>query len=65
MSASADGARERALAAALLARAGEWQQAEARARRFAQGRSQEVADAVRLADDYRLLAHDLARALSR
>ena len=64
MSASADGARERALAAALLARAGEWQQAEARARRFAQGRSQEVADAVRLADDYRLLAHDLARARS-
>ena len=62
MSAQPDGARERALTAALLARAPEWQQAQLRALRFARGRSDDVADAVRLADDYRLLAHDLARA---
>ncbi|MBV9318198.1 MAG: stage II sporulation protein M [Gammaproteobacteria bacterium] len=62
MSAQADGARARALTAALLARAPEWQQAQLRALRFARGRSDDVADAVRLADDYRLLAHDLARA---
>ena len=62
VSAQADGARARALTAALLARAPEWQQAQLRALRFARGRSDDVADAVRLADDYRLLAHDLARA---
>ncbi|MBV8403153.1 MAG: hypothetical protein JO203_03080, partial [Gammaproteobacteria bacterium] len=57
-----DAARQRALAAALLARARDWQSAEARARKFDHGRGDDVADAVRLADDYRLLAHDLARA---
>jgi uncharacterized membrane protein SpoIIM required for sporulation len=62
MSARVDAARERALTAALLARAREWQEADARASRFAHGRSEDVSDAVRLADDYRLLAHDLARA---
>src|SRR5512142_2067969 len=62
MSSPAQAARERALASALLGRAREWQQAEARARRFAHGRSEDVAEAVRLAEDYRLLAHDLARA---
>ncbi|HVN46510.1 MAG TPA: stage II sporulation protein M [Steroidobacteraceae bacterium] len=55
-------ARERALAAALLARADEWQAAERRARSFDHGRSDDAAEAARLADDYRLLAHDLARA---
>jgi uncharacterized membrane protein SpoIIM required for sporulation len=55
-------ARERALAAALLARAGAWREADERAGRFARGRSDDVSDAVRVADDYRLLAHDLARA---
>jgi len=55
-------ARDQALAAALLARAREWQAADARARRFAHGRSDDARDAARLADDYRLLAHDLARA---
>ncbi len=62
MSSAAHAAREQALASALLGRAQEWQQAEARARRFAHGRSEDVVDAVRLAEDYRLLAHDLARA---
>ncbi|HZC86023.1 MAG TPA: hypothetical protein VE266_03440, partial [Steroidobacteraceae bacterium] len=55
-------ARDQALAAALLARAADWQAADARARRFAHGRSDDAGDAARLADDYRLLAHDLARA---
>ena len=55
-------ARDTALAAALLARARDWQAADARAQRFAHGRSDDAGDAARLADDYRLLAHDLARA---
>jgi uncharacterized membrane protein SpoIIM required for sporulation len=55
-------AREKALAAALLGRAPAWQEAEQRARQFARGRTDDAADAARLADDYRLLAHDLARA---
>jgi uncharacterized membrane protein SpoIIM required for sporulation len=55
-------AREQALAASLLHRAGLWRAAEARARRLARGRTEDPAEAMRLADDYRLLAHDLARA---
>jgi uncharacterized membrane protein SpoIIM required for sporulation len=51
-----------ALATALLRRAASWQDADARAGRLARGRTDDAADAVRLADDYRLLAHDLARA---
>jgi uncharacterized membrane protein SpoIIM required for sporulation len=62
VSADADAIRARALASALLTRAGDWQAADARATRFAHGRSEDVSDAARLADDYRLLAHDLARA---
>src|SRR6516225_525990 len=63
MAASANtAARDTALAAALLARAHDWQAADARAQRFAHGRSDDAGDAARLADDYRLLAHDLARA---
>jgi uncharacterized membrane protein SpoIIM required for sporulation len=62
MSADASNPRDRALAAALLGRAATWQQADARAGRLARGHSEDAADAVRLADDYRLLAHDLARA---
>jgi uncharacterized membrane protein SpoIIM required for sporulation len=58
---SAD-ARRSALAHALLQRATLWQEAEARARRFRRGRSDDPAEAARVADDYRLLAHDLARA---
>jgi uncharacterized membrane protein SpoIIM required for sporulation len=54
-------ARQRALTVSLLQRADLWRQAETRARRLARGRSDDAADATRLADDYRLLAHDLAR----
>src|SRR2546425_6907445 len=54
-------ARQRALTVSLLQRADLWRQAERRARRFARGRSDDAADATHLADDYRLLAHDLAR----
>ena len=54
--------RQGALAHALLKRASLWQEAEARTRRFARGRSDDATDAARVADDYRLLAHDLARA---
>jgi len=54
-------ARRHALTASLLARAGLWQQADARARRFARGRGEDAAEVAALADDYRLLAHDLAR----
>jgi uncharacterized membrane protein SpoIIM required for sporulation len=57
-----DTARRKALAAALLARAAAWQEARERARRFAHTHTDQLADAARLADDYRLLAHDLARA---
>ena len=54
--------RQQALAASLLQRAGLWRQADARARQLARGRSDDAAEAAALADDYRLLAHDLARA---
>src|SRR5882757_1512976 len=54
-------ARQHALTVSLLQRAERWRQAERRARRLARGRSEDAADATRLADDYRLLAHDLAR----
>ena len=57
-------ARHRALTASLLQRTGEWHAADARARRLARGRTDNVADATRVADDYRLLAHDLARVRS-
>jgi uncharacterized membrane protein SpoIIM required for sporulation len=55
-------ARHKALTAALLSRATLWRQAEERALRLANARTEDAADAARLADDYRLLAHDLARA---
>ena len=55
-------ARERALSASLLQRTALWQQADARARRFAHGRGDDATEAAALADDYRLLAHDVARA---
>lgn len=54
-------ARERALAANLMQRSVLWREADARARRLARGRSDDEGDATRMADDYRLLAHDLAR----
>src|SRR3977135_3369776 len=54
-------AREHALTVSLLQRAERWRQAERRARRPAAGRRAAAAAARRLADDFRLLAHDLAR----
>jgi uncharacterized membrane protein SpoIIM required for sporulation len=57
-------ARQQALTVNLLTRAGLWREAEARARRFARGHTDDVADATRMADDYRLLAHDLAQVRS-
>jgi uncharacterized membrane protein SpoIIM required for sporulation len=54
--------RRRALGASLMKRASLWREADARSRRLAHGQSDEDADATRLADDYRMLAHDLARA---
>jgi uncharacterized membrane protein SpoIIM required for sporulation len=57
-----DSVRQRALTFSLLQRAELWRQAEARARRLARGRSDDAADATRFTEDYRLLAHDLARA---
>ena len=55
-------ARQKALAAALLKRSRAWQEADARAGRFARGRTADAADAAQLVEDYRLLAHDVARA---
>jgi len=54
-------ARRHALAVSLLARAGLWRDADARARRLAHGRTEDAVDATRMVEDYRLLAHDLAR----
>lgn len=54
--------RDRALRGALLERADLWEAAAERARRLMSGRAKDVADATRMVDDYRLLAHDLARA---
>ena len=54
--------RDQALRGALLERAGLWQSAAERARRLMTGRATDVADATQMVDDYRLLAHDLARA---
>lgn len=61
MSAPRDAGRRQALVASLLGRATLWQSADARARRLRHGRAEDAADAARMADDYRLLAHDLAR----
>ncbi|HEV2227745.1 MAG TPA: stage II sporulation protein M [Steroidobacteraceae bacterium] len=55
------GSRERALAASLMKRAPLWRAADERARRLARGRTGDGGDAARMADDYRMLAHDLAR----
>ncbi len=57
-----DQIRRQALGKALLSRAAMWQAARARTARLSRGRTEDAADALRLADDYRLLAHDLARA---
>lgn len=55
-------ARDRSRAAALLTRAERWREAVERARRLSGGRTADIADATRLVEDYRVLAHDLATA---
>jgi uncharacterized membrane protein SpoIIM required for sporulation len=57
-----DSDRDRALEAALLRRANHWKAATARAQRLSREPATDLADATKMADDYRLLAHDLARA---
>ena len=57
-----DNDRDRALEAALLRRAEHWKAATARAQRLAREPAADLADATKMAEDYRLLAHDLARA---
>jgi len=54
--------RDRALEAALLRRVEHWKAANARAQRLAREPATDLADATKMSDDYRLLAHDLARA---
>lgn len=55
--------RDQALQATLLQRAPAWQKAADRARRLAGGKQiEDVSDATAMVEDYRLLAHDLARA---
>jgi uncharacterized membrane protein SpoIIM required for sporulation len=54
--------RDHALTTALLQRTAQWQAAAARSERLATERASDLADAAQLANDYRLLAHDLARA---
>jgi uncharacterized membrane protein SpoIIM required for sporulation len=54
--------RDEALKVALLQRSEYWQTAAGRAARLAHGKAADLADATQMADDYRLFAHDLARA---
>lgn len=60
--ASAANERDHALTEALLSRSNLWKAATARAQRLSRERAADLADATQMADDYRLLAHDLARA---
>ena len=57
-----DSARDEALKLTLLARANLWQAAAARIRRLSRRKTTDAADASALADDYRMLAHDVAKA---
>jgi uncharacterized membrane protein SpoIIM required for sporulation len=57
-----DALRDRALRAALLERSDLWKAAAERAQRLMNGRARDINDATHMVDDYRLLAHDLARA---
>jgi uncharacterized membrane protein SpoIIM required for sporulation len=54
--------RDVALTTSLLRRADAWKAATARAQRLSRERAVDLADATQMAHDYRLLAHDLARA---
>jgi len=57
-----EGTRDAALKAALLQRSGYWKAAAHRAQRLAREQAADLGDAAQMAEDYRLLAHDLARA---
>jgi uncharacterized membrane protein SpoIIM required for sporulation len=54
--------REQTLRITLLQRSQLWKAAVERTRRLARTHSEDPADAAKMADDYRLLAHDVARA---
>jgi uncharacterized membrane protein SpoIIM required for sporulation len=55
--------RDQALRSSLQQRSSAWQKAAERARRLAGGKqTSEASDAVAMVEDYRMLAHDLARA---
>ena len=53
--------RDEALKVALLQRSRQWEAAVARAERLSRETAMDLADAAQMPDDYRLLAHDLAR----
>jgi uncharacterized membrane protein SpoIIM required for sporulation/uncharacterized RDD family membrane protein YckC len=53
---------DQALRTALLRRTEIWKAATARTRRLASKKTDDAADAAELADDYRMLAHDVAKA---
>jgi len=57
-----DPARDEALKIALLGRADLWKTAAARIRRLTRRKTDDPADAAAMADDYRMLAHDVAKA---
>jgi uncharacterized membrane protein SpoIIM required for sporulation len=54
-------AQEEALRLTLLRRSELWKSAAARTRRLSGGRTDDAADATAMADDYRMLAHDVAK----
>jgi uncharacterized membrane protein SpoIIM required for sporulation len=54
-------AREHALKVTLLRRSELWKSAAERTRRLAGKKSDDAADAISMADDYRMLAHDVAK----
>jgi uncharacterized membrane protein SpoIIM required for sporulation len=56
-----ESAREDALKVALLRRSELWRSAAARIRRLSGRKTEDAADALSMADDYRMLAHDVAK----
>src|SRR4051812_16626004 len=56
-----ESSRENALRLTLLRRSDLWEKAAARIRRLAGKRTEDATDATAMADDYRILAHDVAK----
>jgi uncharacterized membrane protein SpoIIM required for sporulation len=56
-----ESARDNALKVTLLRRADLWKSAAARTRRLSRRKTDEATDAATMADDYRMLAHDVAK----